>query len=114
MKGQGFNVSRRRIWTRFSVIANEIRKLGGNSRRQIEVIKKSFDNIEDLIKTIYELHLQLIDGLTIGGTVSLYRVFLFYLLFVCFINFFINKYINERITKTKKKTMKPHSPMAAS
>ena len=44
-----------------SVIVDEIRKLGRNSRRQIEVIKKSVNNIEDFIKIIYELHLYLLN-----------------------------------------------------
>ena len=45
----------------FSVIVDEIMKLGRNSRRQIEVIKKSFNSIEDFIKIIYELHLYLLN-----------------------------------------------------
>ena len=36
----------------FSVVANEIRKLAGNSRSHTEVIKKSVNNIENLIKTL--------------------------------------------------------------
>lgn len=44
-----------------SVIVDEIRKLGRNSRRQIEVIKKSVNNIEDFIKIIYELPLYLLN-----------------------------------------------------